>query len=159
TPEARCPTRESAVGLPSLSRYMSRFAAAGAFSRKSSAYALPLTRATRNPPPPTLPADGMTTASAKAVAIAASTALPPAASISCPALVASAASLEIIPRLLGLCAARAGKGHPSGKLGGAAETGGDDAGGGAGDVATNAGGAALELGASCCAAGVAAQLR
>ena len=50
----------------------------GAVSRKSRAYDLPPMRATRKPPPPMLPAVGNATASANAVATAASTALPPA---------------------------------------------------------------------------------
>ena len=61
TPDA--PVRRSAtrrVGLPSLSRYMSAVAAAGATSRKSSATALPAaTRTTANPPPPRLPGGGV----------------------------------------------------------------------------------------------------
>src|SRR5690606_42065264 len=46
-------------------------------------------RRTMNPPPPRLPAEGYTTARANCVAIAASTALPPALRMSSPTLVAS----------------------------------------------------------------------
>ena len=51
---------------------------AGAISRKSKVVAAPsAARNTMNPPPPMLPAVGWVTASAKAVAMAPSTALPP----------------------------------------------------------------------------------
>jgi hypothetical protein len=76
---------------------MLRVAAAGATSRKSSAYDFPPRRATRNPPPPTLPAMGKETARAKAVATAASTAFPPLARMSTPTLVAMAFALTTIP--------------------------------------------------------------
>ena len=60
-------------------------APAGAISRKSYAVGSPLAgRNTRNPPPPMLPAVGCVTASAKAVAMAASTALPPRRRMSAP---------------------------------------------------------------------------
>jgi hypothetical protein len=91
------PVQLSSVLLPSGPRYMSRFEAAGAVSRKSSAYGLPAMRATMKPPPPRLPAVGNTTASAKAMATAASTALPPDASTSTPTFVARAESLETMP--------------------------------------------------------------
>ena len=52
---------------------------------------------TRNPPPPRLPAPGSTTASANAVAIAASTAFPPLRSTVAPTCVASGASVATIP--------------------------------------------------------------
>ena len=98
TPTERQPSRDSRVGLPSGPRYMSRVAAAGAVSRKSSAYGLPAMRATRKPPPPRLPASGNATAIAKAVATAASMALPPVASTSTPTFVPIELSVTTIPR-------------------------------------------------------------
>src|SRR4051794_40077129 len=69
---------------------MSGPAAPGATSRKSIATALPApVRITANPPPAMLPAVGWVTASANAVATAASTALPPAARISWPTWLAT----------------------------------------------------------------------
>ena len=57
---------------------MSGRAANGAFSRKSKTVTSPCcVKTSMNPPPPRLPADGCTTARARPVAIAASTALPP----------------------------------------------------------------------------------
>src|SRR5205807_2650725 len=57
---------------------MSAVAAAGAVSRYSMTVGLPLGGwMSMNPPPPMLPATGYVTASAKATATAASTALPP----------------------------------------------------------------------------------
>ena len=64
-----------------------------------------------------LPAEGMTTASANAVATAASTALPPAASICWPTWVARAASDETMPRALSTGLSTAGYGHLGGKTG------------------------------------------
>ena len=58
TPAARAPVRLRSVSWPVLSRYMSREAPPGAFSRKSRATFFPLIRATRNPPPPMFPAVG-----------------------------------------------------------------------------------------------------
>src|SRR5437762_11480485 len=52
-----------------------------------------------NPPPPMLPAAGSTTASAKAVATAASTALPPRFRISTPASEPSSSSVATMPWL------------------------------------------------------------
>ena len=64
---------------PALSVNMSGVARAGAFSRKSMVVVLPSgKRTTMKPPPPMLPAVGCVTARAKAVATAASMALPPA---------------------------------------------------------------------------------
>ncbi len=60
-------------------------------------------RSSRNPPPPRLPATGWTTASAKPVATAASTALPPARRISRPASEARWCTLTTMP-----CCARTG---------------------------------------------------
>src|SRR5215470_8163878 len=60
-------------------------------------------RTSMKPPPPMFPAAGSTTASAKAVATAASTALPPFSRISTPAREASSSSVVTIP-----CAARTG---------------------------------------------------
>jgi hypothetical protein len=101
TPLARWPVRERSVGLPSLSRNIVSVAAAGAVSRKSSARPLRGSiRTTAKPPPPMLPAVGWTTASANAVATAASAALPPDARICLPAAVASAASdttMNVLP--------------------------------------------------------------
>src|ERR1035437_2606162 len=72
--------------LPLASWYMVSEAWSGAFSRKSMKVVLPLwSRNSRKPPPPRLPAAGCTTARAKPVATAASTALPPARSVSRPA--------------------------------------------------------------------------
>jgi hypothetical protein len=93
TPVDRSPRRELSVRLPFSSRYMLAVAAPGAASRKSSATALPgPVRTTAKPPPPMFPALGWVTASASAVAIAASTALPPAARTSCPTFDASGVS-------------------------------------------------------------------
>ena len=75
--------------MPAESVNISGVAAAGAFSRKSIVVARPSgRRITMNPPPPMFPAAGYVTASAKPVAIAASTALPPFASTSRPASLA-----------------------------------------------------------------------
>ena len=69
--ESRCPWRPGT---------WFRWRRAGAFSRKSMKVVLPSwVRSSRKPPPPRLPAAGCTTASAKPVATAASTALPPCA--------------------------------------------------------------------------------
>ena len=87
--------------------YMSRDAAAGAVSRKSSARSSAPKRTTANPPPPRLPAVGYATAIANAVATAASTALPPCWSTSSPIFVASAQSLVTAPCGLGAPIARA----------------------------------------------------
>ena len=77
------------VGLPSASRYMSRVADWGAFSRKSMNVASPSAmRTSMKPPPPMLPADGCVTASANPTATAASTAFPPAFSTATPTSVA-----------------------------------------------------------------------
>ena len=98
TPAARSPVAARSSGLPFGPMYMSRVAAAGAISRKSSATGgLPAICATMNPPPPILPAAGHTTERANAVATAASTALPPCRSISAPTCVASGASVATMP--------------------------------------------------------------
>ena len=105
------------VTLPSSSRYMSCVAASGAFSRWSSAWMLPSARRTiMKPPPPKLPASGLTTASASPVAIAASTALPPAARMSSPTRVANSSVVETIPPLAVAGGVAGWKGHPSGKV-------------------------------------------
>src|SRR3984957_20041177 len=119
TPDERHPSRESPVDLPSAPTYMSRRAAAGATSRKSSAYDFPPTRATRKPPPPMFPAVGNATARAKAIATAASTALPPDASTSAPTLVASALSVTTMAPAERGDAAPCGYGQSGGKRGGA----------------------------------------
>ena len=65
---------------------MSRLAAAGATSRKSSASVpFPWSVSTANPPPASPLWYGPTTPAAKAIATAASTALPPRSSICSPA--------------------------------------------------------------------------
>src|SRR6516165_2955870 len=76
---------------------MFRVAAAGAVSRKSRAAVCPLTDTTANPPPPIFPADGRVTASANAVATAASTAVPPPRRTSAPTRLASGESLTTAP--------------------------------------------------------------
>ena len=76
----------SGITLPLASWYMVSVARSGAFSRKSRKVIFPSwVRSSRKPPPPRLPAAGCTTASAKPVATAASTAFPPARNISRPA--------------------------------------------------------------------------
>ena len=88
----------ASVTRPCSSRYMSAEAASGAFSLKSSATRVSSARrATMNPPPPMFPASGFTTASAKCVATAASTALPPACSMPSPAALASESVDTTIP--------------------------------------------------------------
>jgi hypothetical protein len=88
----------ASVTRPSSSRYMSAEAASGAFSLKSSATRVSSAmRATRKPPPPMLPASGFTTARAKCVATAASTALPPACSMLSPAALARESVETTIP--------------------------------------------------------------
>ena len=84
---ARAPSVASEGTSAPLTRYMSRLAFAGATSRKSRATSLPsFARWTMAKPPPPRPEwYGPTTAMVKAVATAASTALPPASSISSPA--------------------------------------------------------------------------
>ena len=91
TPTARCEAVERpSITLPSSSWYMSRCALAGAFSRWSFAITRPsASRNTMKPPPPRLPAEGCVTASAKPVATAASTALPPRLRMSMPTWEAS----------------------------------------------------------------------
>ena len=77
---------------------MSAEAASGAFSLKSRAARVSSAmRATMKPPPPMFPASGFTTASAKCVATAASTALPPACSMLRPAALARESVLTTIP--------------------------------------------------------------
>jgi hypothetical protein len=72
--------------LPSLPRYIVGVEASGARSRKSNDVTAPSgVRTIMNPPPPMLPAAGSVTASANAVATAASTALPPFAITDAPA--------------------------------------------------------------------------
>jgi hypothetical protein len=105
TPAARAVQREaSRTTLPSASRYMSRLAARGARSRKSSASVSPCScmKTTAKPPPPRLPACGCVTARAKPTATAASTALPPARKTSSPTLLAAGCALTTAP-----CAPRA----------------------------------------------------
>ncbi len=122
TPAERWPSRESPA-VPPAGRflYVSCDAASGAFSRKSTVSGFPSTRATMKPPPPRLPAPGKTTASANAVATAASTALPPAWSTSSPTREASVASVTTIP--CGAVTRAALAFHPAGiaGLGGIAE--------------------------------------
>jgi hypothetical protein len=79
-------------------------ALAGAISRKSNATGSPVAgRTTRKPPPPILPAVGCVTASAKAVATAASTALPRSRRTSAPMFDARASCETTMP-----CVARTG---------------------------------------------------
>ena len=81
-------------------------AAAGAVSRYSMTVGSPLPGAgwmTMKPPPPTLPAAGQVTAIAKAVATAASTALPPFCSTETPTSAAIASMATTMP-----CRARTG---------------------------------------------------
>ena len=88
-PAARQPRRESRVGFPSLSRYISRDDFSGARSRKSINVVRPSAKRTSmKPPPPMLPAEGWVTARARPTATAASTALPPVCRIATPASVA-----------------------------------------------------------------------
>src|SRR5688572_33351589 len=98
------------TGLPSGPRYMSRVAAAGAFSRASIiTLRLSLARCTRmNPPPPSPDPLGSTTASAALTATAASKALPPFARISIPASVARGCAV-VIAALPGASAAGSGR--------------------------------------------------
>ncbi len=70
-----------------------------------------------NPPPPILPALGSTAASAKAVATAASTALPPSRSTATPTSVASAWSATTMPCAPSAAGVSSGKGQPSGTRG------------------------------------------
>ena len=85
--------------LPSTS-HISGFDPAGAASRKSNVVGSPVAgRKTRNPPPPMFPAVGCVTASANAVATAASTALPPSRMIWKPTSEAIALWLTTMPRL------------------------------------------------------------
>ncbi len=100
TPIAACVNSDlSAITLPLASRYMLRVAAAGAISRKSIAVSLPVLPSCRimKPPPPMLPELGIATASAKPVATAASTALPPRRSTATPMSDASALSELTMP--------------------------------------------------------------
>src|SRR5690606_13422804 len=84
---------------PFSSRNISACAASGAFSRKSIAVARPSgKRMTMNPPPPMFPACGYVTASAKPVAIAASTAFPPWRRTSAPIRPAVPLAEATIPR-------------------------------------------------------------
>ena len=116
TPAARCPSTERSVTFPSSSRYMSRVAASGAFSRWSCAKTVPSARRTiMNPPPPRLPASGFTTASASPVATAASTALPPAARISTPTRDANSSVEATMPSVAVTGVSSAANGHPCGK--------------------------------------------
>src|SRR5438552_13219404 len=94
-------------------------AAAGAVSRKSSAAFCPLTDMTANPPPPTLPANGNVTASANAVATAASTAEPPLRSTVAPTRLASGASVTTIPCAAVTSGTLNGYGQAAGTAGGA----------------------------------------
>ena len=68
-----------------------------------------------NPPPPRLPASGFTTASARPVATAASTALPPPARMSTPTCDAYSSVEATIPSVAVTGASAAAKGQPSGK--------------------------------------------
>src|SRR5829696_547366 len=78
---------------------MSGEAARGADSRKSIVVARPSgNRSTMKPPPATLPAPGSVTASANPIAIAASTALPPAASTDRPIALAGGLAVTTIER-------------------------------------------------------------
>src|SRR5579883_2419394 len=77
-------------------------------------------RATMKPPPPMLPAEGNVTASANAVATAASTALPPDASTSAPTLLAIASSVDTMPRAERGVGAPCLYGQSAGKTGGGA---------------------------------------
>ncbi len=100
TPADRGPTTDRSVRLPAASRYMSRVAASGAFSRKSRAAVVwSASRTTMKPPPPMLPASGLTTARANCTATAASTALPPAFRMSTPTWLASSSVVTTIPLL------------------------------------------------------------
>ena len=85
-------------GTPSF-RYMSRVAARGATSRKSSTRSLPcFTSCTRAKPPPPMPEwYGPTTARVKAAATAASTALPPLSIISTAAWLAYGCAVATAP--------------------------------------------------------------
>ena len=99
-PAARGPSWLSIVGLPSLSRYMSRLALPGAISRKSSAVDFPSGNwMIMKPPPPMLPAVGWVTPRARPTATAASTALPPFSSTALPIAVACFSALVTAPRL------------------------------------------------------------
>ena len=83
---------------PSSSRNIRGWARRGAFSLKSNTVELPSgKRITMNPPPPMLPATGCVTASANPVAMAASTALPPARSTAAPARLACGYADTTIP--------------------------------------------------------------
>ena len=79
---------------------MSRVAAAGAVSRASIACTSPSpVRISTNTPPPSPAENGCVTASANAVAIAASTALPPRSNIARPARAASDSDATTMPRV------------------------------------------------------------
>ena len=100
TPTERPPITASMnrSGLPSRSRKRSGFAAAGAVSRPSYARSLrDAASCTSMKPPPPIPDDcGSTRPSTSCAAIAASTALPPRASIACPAPTASGFAAAIM---------------------------------------------------------------
>ena len=96
-PTARGPRSEGRSGSPAA-RYMSRVAAAGAVSRASRAKTSPSgVRISAKAPPPSPAEKGWVTATAKAVATAASTALPPAARIEAPAWAAREEELTTMP--------------------------------------------------------------
>ena len=78
-----------------------------------------------NPPPPTLPAAGSVTASAKPVATAASTAFPPRRMISTPAALASALLLATMPLGATVAVRPAPTFHPAGMRAAAAAAAGE----------------------------------
>ena len=95
---ASAPWSEASCGTPGRT-YRSRSAAAGAVSRASIAATSPSAlRISTKTPPPSPAEKGWATERAKAVATAASTALPPASSISSPARAASPCDATSIPR-------------------------------------------------------------
>ena len=100
TPDASGPTLlNSDWGLPSR-KYMSRCAFAGAISRPSIANKVPSWRRMRIKHPPPIPElNPSTTPSVKAVATAASTALPPDLKTFSPASVASGWTEATMPRV------------------------------------------------------------
>ena len=118
---ARQPSRLApGIGAPEASRYIVLVAAAGAVSRKSmnTSRFVAARWATRNPPPPRLPQQGLVTASAKPTATAASIALPPWRRMSAPISAARRSAATTMPcsaSTAGGDAARAGPGRKRGE--------------------------------------------